>query len=68
MFVKYDDRMIISLDNLRMMRMNNSPNDPKYWHLEFQYADGSKIQTPSTIEFHKVNDAFRSLKNNLKVI
>lgn len=68
MFFNYDNKMIISLDNLRMVHINNSITEPTYWHLDFQYVDGSTIQTPPTIEFHKVNDAFRAIKNNFKVI
>jgi hypothetical protein len=67
MFFNYDNRILINLDNLTMISIDNTP-DPKHWCLTFHYVNGSTVQTPSTIEFHKVNDAFRSLKNNLKVI
>lgn len=69
MFFKYDDKVLINLDNLRMVCIDSgSPVEPIYWHLTFHYTDGSKNQTPSTRDFQKVRDAFRTIKNNLKVI
>lgn len=69
MFFNYDNKVLINLDNLTMISIDNpTPVEPKRWCLTFHYVNGSKVQTPSTIEFHKVNDAFRAIKNNLKAI
>lgn len=68
MFFKYNDKMIINLDNLRMVCIDNPITEPSLWYLTFHYVDGSTIRTPATRDFNSVNEAFRTLNNNFKVI